>query len=108
MTNKPKYYRNSITTETGLSDFHKMTTTVLKTYVKKRSRELIVYRKYKSNDNLLLQEEFPSKFKDLLPNDKSLKGVQDSCLQILDSLAPLKTKYLRANETPFMRCKKLS
>ena len=95
MTNRPKYYRNSITTETGLSDFHKMTT-VLKTYVKKQSPKVIVYRKYKSNDNLLLREEFPSKFKDLLPNDKSLKGVQDSCLQILNSLAPLKTKYVRA------------
>ena len=95
MTNRPKYYRNSITTETGLSDFHKMTT-VLKTYVKKQSPKVIVYRKYKSNDNLLLREEFPSKFKDLLPNDKSLKGVQDSCLQILNSLAPLKTKYVHA------------
>ena len=95
MTNRPKYYRNSITTETGLSDFHKMTT-VLKTSVKKQSPKVIVYRKYKSNDNLLLREEFPSKFKDLLPNDKSLKGVQDSCLQILNSLAPLKKKYVRA------------
>ena len=42
MTNKPKYYRNSITTETELSDFHKMTTTVLKTYVKKQSPELFI------------------------------------------------------------------
>ena len=35
ITNEPKYFLKSITIETGLSDFHKMTTTVHKFYVKK-------------------------------------------------------------------------
>ena len=43
MTNKPKCFQNSIKIETGLSDFHKMTTAVLKTYFKKENPKLIVY-----------------------------------------------------------------
>ena len=57
-----------------------MTTTVLKTYFHKQNRKLIVYRKYKDYDNRMFREEFLSKLKYLLPNDKSLKGFQDSFL----------------------------
>ena len=84
MTNKPKFYCNSI----GVSDFHKMKTTVLKNYFKKQNLKSIVYRKYKSSVNLLFREEF---LKDLL-NEKSLKGFKDSFLQIVNYLVPLKTK----------------
>ena len=42
LTNKPKYFQNSITIETGLSDFHKMTTTVLKTYFKNQNPKLFI------------------------------------------------------------------
>ena len=102
MTNKPKCFYNSIKVETGLSLFHKMTTTVSKTHFRKQNPKLIVYRKYKNYDNLLFQEEFLSKLKDLLSNDRSLKGFQDPCLQILNYLTPLKAKYVRANRAPFM------
>ena len=50
----------------------------------------------------MFQEEFRSNSKDLLPSDKSLKGFQDACIQILNSLAPLRTKYVRANQARFM------
>ena len=87
LTNKPKCSQNSITIETGLSDFHKMTTTVLKTSKIKTLNCL-------SKVHLLFCEKFLSQLKkDLLPNDKSLKHFQDSCLQVLNSFAPLKTKY---------------
>ena len=75
---------------------------ILKTHFEKQNPKLIVHQKYRNFDNLLFQEEFLSKLKDLLPNDKSLKGFQDSCLQILNSLAPLQTKYACANQAPFM------
>ena len=40
LTNKPRSFRNSDTLETGLSNFHKLTLTVLKTYFKKQSKQL--------------------------------------------------------------------
>ena len=35
LTNKPKCFQNSFLVETGLSDFHRMTVTVMKTFFKK-------------------------------------------------------------------------
>ena len=90
MTSKPKCFQNFITIEPGLAEFHKITRTVLKTYLRKQNPELIIYRKYKN-----YYQKFLSKLKNLLPNKKILKGFQDSCLQILNSLAPLKTKYVK-------------
>ena len=72
MANKPKCFQNSNTVETRLSDFHKITTTILKFYFKKKKSKSIIYRKYK-NYNTMFREEFLSKLKDLLPNDNSLK-----------------------------------
>ena len=40
LTNKPRIFCNFDTLETGLSDFHKLTLTVLKTYFKKQSKQL--------------------------------------------------------------------
>ena len=94
MTSKPKCFQNFITIKPGLPEFHKITRTVLKTYLRKQNPELIVYQKYKNYDDLF-REEFLSKLKNLLPNEKILKGFEDSCLQILNSLAPLKTKYVK-------------
>ena len=48
LTNKKSNFQNSMTLETGLSDFHKMTITVLKKYFKKHEPIIINYRDYKS------------------------------------------------------------
>ena len=99
--NKPKCFQNSNKLETGLSGFHTLTTAVSKTYFKKQNPKLIVYRKCKNYDNLVFREEL-SYIKDLLPNDKSLKSFQDSCLQFLYSFASLRAKYVHATQAPFM------
>ena len=52
LTNKPRSFQNSCTFETGLSDFHKMTITVLKMHFKKQASKIISYRNYKNFSNL--------------------------------------------------------
>ena len=47
MTNRPKCFQNSATLETGLSDSHKMTLTVMKVFYKKRKPTIITYRSSK-------------------------------------------------------------
>ena len=44
LTNRPKCFQNSVTLETGLSDSHKMTLTVMKVFYKKRKPTIITYR----------------------------------------------------------------
>ena len=40
ITNRPKSFQNSVTVETRLSDFHKMTLTVIKVFYKKQKTKL--------------------------------------------------------------------
>ena len=51
LTNHPKYFQNSGIYETVISDFHKITFTVLKTYFQKVKSRIIKYRDYKHFDN---------------------------------------------------------
>ena len=47
LTNKRNSFCNSIAVETGLSDCHKMTITVLKMYIRKQKPRYVTYRCYK-------------------------------------------------------------
>ena len=51
ITNRPKWIQNSVTLETGLSDFHKMTLTVMKVFYQKQKPSTIIYRSYKHFSN---------------------------------------------------------
>ena len=47
LTNRPKSFQDSTAIDTGLSDFHKMIITVMKTYFEKQNPKVITYRDYK-------------------------------------------------------------
>ena len=49
LTNRPKCFQKSNVFETGLSDFHKLTFTVIKAYFQKQQPKIIKYRSYKKN-----------------------------------------------------------
>ena len=51
LTNCPGSFQNSCVIETGLSDFHKMIVTVMKTSYRKIEPRVINYRDYKSFSN---------------------------------------------------------
>ena len=56
LTNFPKGFQNSMAIETGLSDFHKMTVTVMKSHYKKQKPKIICYRKYTNCSTDLFRE----------------------------------------------------
>ena len=45
-TNHPRSFQSTVLIETGLSDFHKMTLTVLKMHCKKQRPKIVHYRDY--------------------------------------------------------------
>ena len=51
LTNCSRSFQNSGVIETGLSDFHKLVVTVMKTTFKKSKPKIITYRSYKSFSN---------------------------------------------------------
>ena len=103
LTNREKYFQNSSTIESGLSDFHKMTITVLKTTFEKLSPTLINYRNYsKFND-----EQFRLELSNELLVISDLTNITYEkfikiLLNVLNIHAPLKRKFVRPNNAPFM------
>ena len=76
LTNCPGSFQNSCVIETGLSDFHKMTATVMKTSYQKIEPRVINYRDYESFFNEGLRES-------LLENLKNYQKTLTKTLVIL-------------------------
>ena len=98
MTNHPNSFFNTRAIETGLSDFHKLTVTVLKTSYKKQPPTVISYYKNYS----LFRAEFDNfiYFYGIysISNDEFV----NMYIHILNTHGPIKHKYIRANENPFI------
>ena len=105
LTNCPRSYQHSCAIETGLSDFHKMTVTVLKTFFKKEEPKVITYRNYKNFSNDVFRQlifDDLSNFQQGTYEDPPLEIFLDICLRALNQCAPKRKKYIRANNSPFM------
>ena len=51
LTNSPRSFQDSCLFETGFSDFHKLTTTVLKQYFPKKKPKIVNYKDYRNFRN---------------------------------------------------------
>ena len=102
LTNCKFNFQNTVILTSGFSDFHKMTVTVLKTEYVKADPIQINYRNYTKFNPILFQEE-P---RDCLYQDaesmKTFPNFQVTLCMLLNKHAPLKKKYLHANDSPFM------
>ena len=102
LTNKSTYFQSTRTLETGLSVFHKMTVTVMKTRFKKHPPKVKLYRDYKRFSNTMFHDEL--KYMQIKQNfyHSSNDDFVDMTMRILNRHTPLKQKYIRANNAPFM------
>ena len=102
LTNRPNCFQHSCVIESGLSDFHKLTVSVLKSSYRKRPPKVIRYRDY-SNYSCI---NFRNHILSFLDSIDVFYGSNDSYFnivsEILDFHAPIKLKYVRANDQPFM------
>ena len=102
LTNKNKSFQDSTVVETGLSDFHKLTITVLKLFYKKQMPMIVQYRDYKKFSNICFRKELDQYMAKYDIKDSSNDEFVENFLTIFNKHAPIKTKYLRANNGPFM------
>ena len=100
LTNSNKSFHNTTTISTGLSDFHKMTITVMKTTFVKQKPRLILYRDYSkySKDNCLLELERNMKKKEI----NEYETFENIFLNVLNKHAPFKKKIIRGNQKPYV------
>ena len=104
LTNFLKYFQNSSVIETGLSDFHKMVVTVMKTNFRKLEPKIINYPNYRYFSKDRFKGKVTSELsKVVLENsDKGFNKFLVVCKEALNIYAPLKKEYIRRDNSPFM------
>ena len=100
LTNRPRSFQNSTVIETGLSDFHKMTITVMKMFYQKQEAKVIQYRDYKNFDNETFRNEILHEL--TCTNVGDYDSFDELITRIFNKHAPIKHKYVRANQGPYM------
>ena len=100
ITNRKRYFQHTKVIETGISDHHKMTITMFKSKFKKAKPNIITYRDYKNFDRDLFRKQLSERFS--VHDEIQYKCFDEIYINILDRHAPIKTKYVRANDGPFM------
>ena len=96
LSNTPRSFQSTCVIETGLSDFHLMTLTVMKKSFRKFHPRLINYRSYKNFSNEAFRKCLLEKLsKEIFENnDEGLQRFCDINLQVLNQHAPQKIKYV--------------
>ena len=102
LTNKPRSFQNSTVIETGLSDFHRLTATVMKVNFKKQAPKVIHYRNYKYFNNDSFRGDLLLQFYKHGIQNVECDEIEKIILDTLNRHAPLKKRYIRANNVPFM------
>ena len=100
--NKPsKMFSKNNDDGNRILDFHKMVITVLKIFYKKQKPKIIHYRNYKTFNANLFKEELNNELLSIDNNNTELVEFTNTVLSILDKHAPIKRKYIRANNFAF-------
>ena len=104
ITNVPKSFQGSVAIETGLSDFHKLTLSIMKVFYKKQKPIIINYRDYRNFDNDAFMNDVKEKVSQFNHEDRFNKFdlFKSTVFRIFDDHAKLKKKYVRANQAPFI------
>ena len=102
LTNSPNSFQNTLTVDTGLSDFHHMTLTVLKAQFPKMKPKKIAYRDYKKFSNDSFRNELLNELSRFDIRNLSFEDFSKTNMKLIDRYAPIKQRYIRSNQQPFM------
>ena len=100
ITNKPKSFQNTVGMSTGLSDFHKMILTSMKSTFEKSAPKILIYRDMKQFDNLAFKRDLKESLKKV--DVSNYDSFEDIFENVLDKHAPKKKKAQRANSKPYV------
>ena len=104
LTNKPLSSNKTLVTETGVSDYHEMITTIFKLHFSRLRPKVITYRNHKKfhekkflnylkETNIIMNEKDPN---------QNYQPLTKTFLTIVNKHASLKKKIVRGNQAPFM------
>ena len=100
LTTKNTHFQNTVAVCSGLSDFHKLVLTVLKTSFDKSKPCEILYRDYKNFNSESFNEDLQKKLS--ITQINTCRQFEDTFLSVLNMRAPLKKKLLSANLSQYV------
>ena len=95
LTNQKQLFVKSRTFITGISDFHALTTSIIKLTYTKGNPKIKFYIDLKNFDNDLFKVDLENGLRNL--TDLTYTSSEEAFLRTLDCHAPIKKKILRAN-----------
>ena len=104
LTNNYNNFQNPGLIETGVSDFHKMTVTIMKTTFEKLKPNIIHYRDCRkfSNDQFRENLIFRLSTENITIDSNGMEKFLQICIKSLDGLVPQKKNYSRRHNMPFI------
>ena len=102
LTNKSKSFQTSKIIKAGMSDFHKMVMTALKVYFKIKGSSVIQYCDYKNFSNSKFRNDVLNEMIRFKIEISRLDIFVNTVIKVLRENAPVKKRYARENEAPFM------
>ena len=88
-TNYPRSFQRSNVFETGLSDFHKLTITVLKQYIPKQKPMVMIYRNYQNFQDEIFRAELDNEILKCDLNNIAYQHFLNLLTEVLGKHAPL-------------------
>ena len=103
LTNKTSSFRLTKATETGISDVHLLISTYMKTQTIRLKSRKFLYRNYKRfNEKTFLELESKNLTENSISSNENYEYLSFQFADVVNKHAPLKTKVLRGNNTPFI------
>ena len=84
LTNRNSSVQRTTTVKTGLSDFHKMVVTVLKTTFSKQGQTVINYRNYKNYDENVFKSDLREELQKIELSDLNYSSFENAFDRVLD------------------------
>ena len=111
LTTSPRCFHNTSVIETGLSDYHSLVMTFLKSHFERIAPKIINYRSYKNfQEGKFIKDLKSITFENILNENSPYDTLTDKFEELINQHAPLKMKLVRGNQAPFMNkelCKAL-
>ena len=100
LTNRNRSFQKSCVIDTRLSDFHKMTATILRSSLNKWEPKNVYYSGCKKLSNDAFRSELVKK-NGSLQNYNNLDSFLAKCKDVSNRTVPLRQKHVRPNSSPF-------
>ena len=100
LTNKPLCFQHTSVIEAGLSDFHKLTVTVFKSSFHKKEPKVLNYRSYKYFNNDTFRNDLFQGIYQIGLHNIGCEQFESLFICKLNKHAPVKRRYVRANNSP--------